>query len=334
MTGFIEPNAHPIIVHFVIAFLLTSPLLLLVAAFAPAEARWRSSAQAAGDWMLALGVVAAVLAVAAGLQAYYTVAHDGPSHAAMTDHRNFGFATVALFAVFAVWRYTTRSSTPSKLFGVFFLAAAFLLATTAWKGGRLVYHHGLGVESLPAAEGEGRHHDHGDGHEHGEASSIAKDADAEAHVHDEHEHGAEDAPDETASAAMDYSSLGPTDVADAFQQALADGDKTALRALLAPDVVIAEGGGVERSLEEYAGHHMPADMAFTSAVEATIKKRDVLIGDALTTVITESQLHGTFNRKTIHSRMMETMALRRMEDGWKIAHIHWSSTPILEEHEH
>jgi hypothetical protein len=30
--------------------------------------------------------------------------------------------------------------------------------------------------------------------------------------------------------------------------------------------------------------------------------------------------------------MMETMVLRRVEGGWQIAHIHWSSAPISEDH--
>ena len=47
-------------------------------------------------------------------------------------------------------------------------AAALLLGATGWHGGELVYRYGLGVLSLPAAEGEGHDHVHADGemHEH------------------------------------------------------------------------------------------------------------------------------------------------------------------------
>lgn len=343
MDSLIEPNWHPIVVHFVIAFLLTSPVLLAIAAFAPAEARWRPSIQAAGDWMLALGAVFALLAVAAGLQAYYTVDHDGPSHAAMTDHRNFAFATVAIVGAFAVWRYLARSSTPSKLFSILFLAAALLLATTAWKGGRLVYQYGLGVESLPAASGDGHDHDHADGGDHA-ADTDESGAEEEAHDHDAHEHedaasDVTDEHDEQSRAAAppppaDVAGLGPAQVVDAFGRALAGKDEAAVRALLAPDVIVAEGGGAERSLEEYAGHHMPADMAFTAAVDFALKDRKVIESDDMATVISESQIHGTYNDQTVHSRMMETMALRWTDSGWKIVHIHWSSAPITGEHEH
>ncbi len=54
--------------------------------------------------MLALGTVAVIIAVAAGLQAYYSVGHDGPSHVAMTDHRNWAFVTCGAFLVFALVR--------------------------------------------------------------------------------------------------------------------------------------------------------------------------------------------------------------------------------------
>ena len=101
-----------------------------------------------------------------------------------------------------------------------------------------------------------------------------------------------------------------------------------------PDVVIAEGGGAERSVDEYAGRHMPADMAFTAAVDFSLKKRDVIVADNLATVISQSQIHGTFRDQNVHSRMMETMVLRRDDDRWRIVHIHWSSAPITGEHEH
>jgi len=321
---------------------------LLLVSLAPERVRWRTSLQAAGDWMLALGVVAAFVAVAAGLQAYYTVAHDGPSHAAMTDHRNFAFASVALVGAFAVWRYATKSSAPSKLFAVLFFAATLLPATTAWKGGRLVYHHGLGVASLPTVTGEGHDHEHAPGQEHvGTAKTSESDDydDSDGHHDSDTEDGAENAEHDNSDGHHDddagmstptraVEAGSPEAVVNAYGAALRAKDEAALRALLAPDVIIAEGGAAERSVEEYAGHHMPADMAFTAAVEFSLKKRDVIENADLATVVSESQVHGTYNGENVHSRMMETMVLRRENDRWRIVHIHWSSAPITGEHEH
>lgn len=137
------------------------------------------------------------------------------------------------------------------------------------------------------------------------------------------------------TASADYAQQhSPEAVVDAYGEALKTKDEAAVRALLAPDVIIAESGGAERSVDEYAGHHMPADMAFTAAVDFILKKRDVIANDHLATVISESQVHGTYRDKNVHSRMMETIVLRRDDDRWRIVHIHWSAAPISGEHEH
>ncbi len=69
-----------------------------------------------------------------------------------------------------------------------------------------------------------------------------------------------------ASPAFAADTTTPAGVVDSFSAALKAGDAATLEKLLAPDVLIAESGGAERSFAEYAGHHMPADMAFTKAV--------------------------------------------------------------------
>jgi ketosteroid isomerase-like protein len=124
----------------------------------------------------------------------------------------------------------------------------------------------------------------------------------------------------------------PAATVEAFAAALKVGDEAQVRALLAPDVLIAESGGVERSLTEYASHHMAADMAFSAAVNFTLEQRDVIeIGDTAA-VISRSKAEGEFRGRPVHVQMMETMVLRRAENRWLIAHIHWSSAPIAEEH--
>ena len=50
----------------------------------------------------------------------------------------------------------------------------------------------------------------------------------------------------------------------AFHHALNTGDKITAKSLLADDVTIYEGGGVERSADEYAQHHMNSDMEYLS----------------------------------------------------------------------
>ena len=87
MGGFIEPNTHPVLVHFTYA-LGTSAALAYVAGLLVPAGRWRDSLRPAADWMLALAALAVLATIAAGFQAYYSVAHDAPSHQAMTTHRH------------------------------------------------------------------------------------------------------------------------------------------------------------------------------------------------------------------------------------------------------
>ena len=352
MENIIEPNIHPILVHFAYALSITAFISYVLASFTP-SGKWRETLRPAADWMLAFGALAIIATIAAGFQAYFTVAHDGPSHAAMTTHRNWAVPSGVAILLLALWRWMSRTKPASVIFLTFLAAAALSLSVTAWWGGKIVYGYGLGVKSMPTVTGEGHDHEHAPGQGHGDEATAESSGDhddghdhgtADDHESDEaHEHG-EDAAgalstvpssEETAAAfdAKNYPAS-PEAVVDAYGTALKAKDKAAVRALLAPDVIIAETGGAERSVDEYAGHHMPVDMEFTAAVEFSVKKRDVIAKEDIATVISESQVHGTFRGENVHSRMMETMVLRRDDDRWRIVHIHWSSAPITGEHEH
>lgn len=335
MESVIEPNIHPVLVHFAYALMTTGALALLAALLIGAGAR-RDSLKTAADWMIAVGAVAIIATAAAGFQAYYSVAHDGPSHAAMTTHRNWAVPTAIILLALSGWRFLRRKETPSLAFALLFIVAVASLSVTAWWGGRLVYGHGLGVASLPAAEGEDHDHDH----QHSDVEG--RDSDPMSSDHDDaHEHNDDHHTDEVEvtrngaepSIVADYSAT-PEAVVDAFAAALRSGGEAAVRELLMPNVIIAEGGGAERSLEEYASHHMPADMKFTGAVVTTVKNREILASGDMASIVTESQIHGDYQGKPVHLRMMETMVLRQDAGRWRIAHIHWSSAPITGEHEH
>lgn len=172
MINFFEPNFHPLIVHFVIAFLITGPMLLLLVALLPPDSKLRVSASHAGDWMIGLGLLAMITAIAAGFQAYYSVAHDGPSHIAMTDHRNWAIVTAISYLAIGLFRLRTRKKPPTVPLAMLFLVPVGLLTITGWKGGHLVYGYGLGVASLPEVSGEGHDHDHAPGAGHEEPTPV------------------------------------------------------------------------------------------------------------------------------------------------------------------
>lgn len=337
MNTLIEPNLHPIFVHFVVGLLFTGAIAHAVTAFAPQEAGWRGRLQAAADWMLGLGILAAVGAVIAGFDAYYSVAHDADSHAAMTTHRNWALTAAALFTGLGAWRFATRKSAPGALFALASLAAAALLTVTAWWGGKLVFEHGVGVQRLPEAHGEGHDHEHpGSGHDEGEPETGH--AQDEGHAHDEgggqaHDgdgaghaaEGEDHAHDESAVPAVAGT---PEATADAFLEALRTGDADRVGALLAEDVLILEGGGAERSLDEYASHHMNSDMAFMQAVSSQRLSRSTRIHGDTAWVASEYALRGSYQGRDIAVKSQETLVLRREGEGWLIDHIHWSNTPL------
>jgi len=187
----IIPNWHPIFVHFTVALFSLSVILFAVTLFmtSPLKEQWLIVAR----WTLWFGAGFTVLTGLSGLDAYNTVAHDTPSHVAMTDHRNWAIATISLFMTLAIWSFirVRRQLTLGTTFVVIMVIAGGLLAATAWHGGEVVYRYGLGVMSLPKAEGEGHAHEHADGAGHGDESdsdhstkATKKEHREEGHAHD------------------------------------------------------------------------------------------------------------------------------------------------------
>ncbi len=165
----IIPNWHPIFVHFTIALLSISALFYLAGLILR-----KSHFLLVARWNLWVGAATTFVTVLAGFDAYNTVAHDEPSHAAMTDHKNWALVTAAMFGLLALWSVTKHrgASNVGVGFVVLIITASGLLAVTGFKGGEAVYRYGLGVMSLPSVSGEG---DHGS-HTHGESSSAMLDS--------------------------------------------------------------------------------------------------------------------------------------------------------------
>jgi len=162
------PNFHPIFVHFTVALLSISMGLFLLG-YIFAERTWSEKFLTVAQWNLWLGTVITVITVGTGLYEYYTVTHDKPSHAAMTNHRNWAFFTAGIFFVLAPWSLRTylKKRELKKSFIIALVLASVMLMTTGWKGGELVYRYGLGVTSMPKATvgGSGDSHDHSHGGE-------------------------------------------------------------------------------------------------------------------------------------------------------------------------
>lgn len=129
-------------------------------------------------------------------------------------------------------------------------------------------------------------------------------------------------PDASHPAASDSADVAAT--VEAFHRALAEGDSVAALALLAPEAVVLESGGLE-TRAEYRSHHLPGDIAFARAVASRRGPLRVrIVGDAAWATST-STTQGEFRGRAINSTGAELMVLVRTPEGWRISAVHWSS---------
>lgn len=142
----IIPNWHPIFVHFTIGLLSVSALLYLAGTILR-----NATLLTVARWNLWIGASITAGTVLAGFHAYNTVTHDAPSHIAMTDHRNWALLTASVFIILGAWSFFKQRGARNvhPLFVAAMILGAGLLAVTGYKGGEVVFRHGLGVQSTP-----------------------------------------------------------------------------------------------------------------------------------------------------------------------------------------
>lgn len=314
----IIPNWHAFLVHFTVALTLTAAGLYL-AAFLLRARPVAVQMTLVARWNLLLAAMSALWTFASGLQAYYTVAHDAPAHAAMTLHLQWAVGTLAVLIIAAAlaWRERARSVGTGTPLGIAVVLAAVTLAITGYLGAENVYRHGLGVMRLPQADAPGQGHAHGEGEEHGDMAmdqTVDMTPAPTAHSHD--------------PGALAHTASAPAETVDAFFAALKAGDFAKTESLLDPNVRIFESGGAERSAQEYASHHMKGDAAFLkTAIQAVSQRTGDAAGD-LAWVASEQRITGESKGKPVDILSTETMVLRKTPAGWRIVHIHWSSRPF------
>ncbi|HEV8629180.1 MAG TPA: nuclear transport factor 2 family protein [Thermoanaerobaculia bacterium] len=119
--------------------------------------------------------------------------------------------------------------------------------------------------------------------------------------------------------------IGPQAAVEAFHTALERGDREAALALLAPEVTIFESGEAELSRQEYAAHHLAADVAFVAATREQIVYREAHESGDMSWVLTRSRTTGRLEGRDIDVDGTESVILTRTSAGWHITHIHWSS---------
>lgn len=168
---------HPALVHFPIAFLLGAVVLDLVAWF-----RGSVTLTRAAMWLLLAGVATGLLAMAAGVLAFYTVpAHTEEAHVMMIWHLSLAVVALVLFGGVAIVRRRGRAIAPSVVSRTIGLVAAGLILVVGYLGGHIVYRGGAGIHpSLLAASVQ-------EGHHHGDAGHPTPNG--SEHAAHQHEHG-------------------------------------------------------------------------------------------------------------------------------------------------
>jgi mono/diheme cytochrome c family protein len=183
-------------------------------------------------------------------------------------------------------------------------------------------------ELVGSGEGGHSHDDGEDGHDHGASDEPGPSGEpapsvepgppaGHSHEHGEHNHNLK-------STALSESATEAAKVVDRFQRMLGEGNTAAASELLDPDVIIFEGGGVERSREEYASHHLGSDAEFMRGAAVKQLSRSGFARGDLAWIATESTVKSA-GAKPADLVSTETMVLRRSTGGWRITHIHWSS---------
>lgn len=168
-------------------------------------------------------------------------------------------------------------------------------------------------------EPEEHHHDHADG-DHADHEPGAKGApEGGEPAGDSHDHASK-----TATTALPAGAADAAAVVDRFQQLLAKGNTTAAAELLDPVVLIFESGHAERSRAEYASHHLKEDAAFMKTATLRPLSRIGDVSGDIAFIATESSLKSN-GAKPVDLVTTETMVLKRTPQGWRVAHVHWSS---------
>ncbi len=333
----IIPNWHPIWVHFAIALLITSSVIFVLFGWKPNQTGSLFHAVIVARWTLWIGVVAASGALLTGYWASGSVAHDDLAHANMMVHRTWAFIAASIYALAAVVEFVKRDALQVSVFSLFLmLAGGLVLTVTGLEGAENVYEHGLGVQRLPdisVHEHENSGHDEsqeheteiGESHDHEQVSEPGeKEADVKA-TGSEHSHSHTGAGAVSTPGNVEPSDHPASQVAARLNEAIAAGNVDTLRELLAPNVLIFESGGVESSLAEYEGHHMPADMAFMKMMDREMLFRRVFDAGDSATIVTHSRVHGMYKEQEIDLSSTETLVLKNFDGHWKVVHIHWSA---------
>jgi len=132
---------HPALVHFPIA-------CWSIATGADIAGLWWPAAITLAAAVLIIGLVSALAAMTAGLVELRRIGGQHPASRDVDRHMIWAMSAWGLYAMSLFARLHGARLVPPGMLAMSLSAAGFVcLAIAGWLGGRLVYHHGLGVRA-------------------------------------------------------------------------------------------------------------------------------------------------------------------------------------------
>ena len=117
----------------------------------------------------------------------------------------------------------------------------------------------------------------------------------------------------------------PGKVVAQFHKAIKRANRKKARYLLDDNVLIFEGGKVEKSADEYSNHHMLSDMKYAAKLHTEVLEHKVTIVGDMAYSVSRTKSTGQSKGRFINKEGMESMVLLKKGGKWKISHIHWSN---------
>ena len=109
-----------------------------------------------------------------------------------------------------------------------------------------------------------------------------------------------------------------------YNAALVAGDLPALKALLAPDIILYEHSVRNIGLEDVWENHLRPEVEGFKNTKAAFTDVRVWVDGDVALVTRQYSIQATMNEKPVDARGNETMGWKRTGKGWQVVHIHYS----------
>lgn len=109
-----------------------------------------------------------------------------------------------------------------------------------------------------------------------------------------------------------------------YNQALVEKDLPALKALLAPDIVLYEHSVRNIGLDDVWDHHLRPEVEAFQETKAAFTDERVWVAGDVALVTRQYSIQALMNGRPIDARGNETMGWMRRGGQWRVVHIHYS----------